>query len=80
MGDGVVGVALLLGRPLLDVLQYVDSRGALGLDPPVLVVAEHRPVHGGEIDDGDGEGAVHVENDTPQPRFGGGRVIRRHVN
>lgn len=53
-------------------MQDVDAGGALGPEPPVLVVPEHGPVHGGEVDDGDGEGPVHVEDDAAQAGARGG--------
>lgn len=72
ISDGVIGLLLLVLRPSVDMRQDVDTGGALGFDAAVLIVAEDGTVHGGEIDDGDGEGAVHVENDASERRFGGG--------
>lgn len=74
LGDGVVGLLLFMRRPSLDVTQNVDARRVFRLQPAVLRVAEHRPVHGRKIDDRDGEGAVHVENDASEARFEGGRM------
>jgi len=74
LGDGVVGLLLFMRRPSLDVAQNVDAGRVFRLEPVVLGVAEHRPVHGLKIDDRDGEGAVHVENDASEARFEGGRM------
>lgn len=71
-GDGVIGLALLMRRPVVDEVQDVDSGGVWGFDAVILVVAEDGFVHGDEIDNGDGECAVHVENDASEARFGGG--------
>lgn len=72
VGDGLVGLALPGRAPRLDVVENVDAGGALGPDGAVLVVAEDVAVHGREVDDGDSECAVHVEDDAPQSRLGGG--------
>ena len=69
-GDSLIGFALLIGGPALNMVQNVDPRGVLGFDSLVLVFSEDGPVHCGEIDDGDGEGTVHVENDASQACFG----------
>lgn len=74
LGDGVVGLVLFMRRPSLDVTQNVDAGRVFGLQPEILRIAEHRPVHGRKIDDRDGEGAVHVENDASETRFECGRM------
>lgn len=54
IGDGLVGLELLLGAPVLNVVQDVNPGRVLSLHPPELVFAEHGLVHCGEIDGGDG--------------------------
>lgn len=70
IGDGFDRLSLLLGAPILDLVQDIDSRGILGLDPKVLFVAEHRSVHRREIDGRNGESSVHVEDDASEASFG----------
>lgn len=77
LGDGLVGLALPGRAPRLDVVENVNPGGVLGPDGAVLVVAEDVAVHGREVDDGDGERAVHVEDDPSQSRLGGGHGVGR---
>lgn len=53
LGYCFIGLALLLGAPILNVVQYIDSGGVLGFDGEVLFIAEDGLIHGREIDDGD---------------------------
>lgn len=75
LSNGVVGLALFVRRPPFDVAQNVDAGRVFRFEPQVLLVAQHRPVHRRKIDHRDGEGAVHVENDTPQARFDAGSMM-----
>lgn len=77
IGDDFVRPALLIGSPILNNVQNIDSRWVLSSDSIMLVVAKHGFIHSGEIDDGDSEGAVHVEDDSPEAaagRDGGGEI------
>ena len=53
IGDGLVGLVLLLGAPGLNVVEDINPGRILGLDSDVLLLAEHGSVHCGEVDDGD---------------------------
>lgn len=66
LGYSLVGLLLLVRGPALNVVQDVDAGGVVGPGSEVFLLAKDGPVHGGEIDDGDREGAVHVEDDAPQ--------------
>lgn len=65
--DDLVGAALQVGLPGLDVVEDVDgaapgrARGGVGRVP-----AEHLAVHGLEVDDGHCERPVHVEDHPAQ--------------
>jgi len=56
---------------MINEFQDVNSSRVQSFDTFILIVAEYGFVHGREIDDGDGECAVHVENDATEARFGG---------
>lgn len=62
----LVSLPLLLGAPILNLLQYIDPRRVLRLNPPVLVRTEHRSIHCREIDRRDRKSPIHVEHHAPQ--------------
>ena len=72
-GDGFVRLLLLLGAPILDLVQDIDPGRILRPNFEILVLTENSSVHCREIDGRDGEGAVHVQNDSPEASFGSGR-------
>lgn len=70
ISNNLVSFLLLFGSPTLNVVQDINPRGVFSFDSLVLVVSEDSLVHCGEVDDRDGEGAIHIENDAAEAGFG----------
>lgn len=68
IGDNLVRLRLLSWAPILNVVQNVNPRRVLCFDPQVLFLTQDGLVHCGEVDNWDGERAVHVKDDASQPR------------
>ena len=83
ISNNLISFSLLIGTPILNVMQNINPRRVFSFDPLVLVVSEDSLVHCSEVDDGNGEGAVHVENDAAEAGFGGesghGKVVEQRV-
>lgn len=66
IGNDFVRTPLFIGAPALNVVQNVDAGGVLRLDGTVLFFAKNGPVHRREVDNGNSQGAVHVEHNASQ--------------
>lgn len=53
ISDNLIGLALLIGAPILNMVQNIDPGGVFRFNSCVLVFSEDGLVHCGEIDDRD---------------------------